>query len=112
MVDKKTTFAEKIKKIQDKLEINQKELAERLGISQIGISNYKKGKREPDINTIQKLIDFGISPLFLFSDFPEPFDEKYNDFLKTYKKQITQDEIIKKELELGLLKAQKEKLCI
>ena len=42
--------------------------------------------------------------MFLFSDFPEPFDEKYNDFVKTYKKQITQDEITKKELELENLK--------
>lgn len=104
MIDEKNTFASKFKKIQDKLGMNQKELAISLGLSQVGISRYIKNKRQPDINTIQKLIDFGVSPLFLFSDFPEPFDEKYNDFVKTYKKQITQDEITRKELELENLK--------
>lgn len=75
-------FAKKIEFIQKELGITQKDFALKLGISQNTISQYINNKRIPDINTIQKLIDIGVSPLFLFSDSTNPFDENYKLFSK------------------------------
>ena len=62
-----------------------KDLALKLGLSTNAISQYITGKRKPDFNTIQKLIDLGISPLFIFSDGKDPFDKNYELFLEASK---------------------------
>lgn len=75
-------YNEKFKIIQKELNCTQKEFALKLDLSPNAISQYLTGKRKPDINTIQKLIDIGISPIFLFSDSTEVFDNDYNLFIK------------------------------
>ena len=79
------SYNNKIQIIIDKMELSQKDFANKLGVSQNAISHYLLGKRNPDINTIQKLIDLGVSPLFLFSNSKNPFDETYKLFSEANK---------------------------
>ena len=54
------SYNNKIQIIIDKMGLSQKDFANKLGVSQNAISHYLLGKRNPDINTIQKLIDLGV----------------------------------------------------
>lgn len=78
-------FNTKFEKIQKELKLTQKELALKLDLSTNAISQYITGKRNPDIHTIQKLIELGVSPLFLFGDSDIPFDNIYDQFIKSKK---------------------------
>ena len=78
-------FSNKFLIIQNALNLSQKDLALKLGLSTNAISQYITGKRKPDFNTIQKLIDLGISPLFIFSDGKDPFDKNYELFSEASK---------------------------
>jgi transcriptional regulator with XRE-family HTH domain len=78
-------FSKKIELIQKKLGFTQKDFSIKLGISQNTISQYITGKRVPDINTIQKLIEIGVSPIFLFGDSEDPFDSTYDTFVEAKK---------------------------
>ena len=79
------SYNNKIQIIIDKMGLSQKDFANKLGVSQNAISHYLLGKRNPDINTIQKLIDLGVSPLFLFTNSKNPFDETYKLFSEANK---------------------------
>ncbi len=54
----KEHFIEKIKKARLDCNMTQLEVSQELGIPQNTISRIENGKREPDIETIGKLIDF------------------------------------------------------
>lgn len=38
-------------------ELSQKEVAERLGVSELTLANYEKGFSQPNATTIQKMLD-------------------------------------------------------
>ena len=78
-------FNKKFEIIINNLNLSQKDFANKLGVSQNAISHYLLGKRNPDINTIQKLIDIGVSPYFLFSNAKEPFDQNFKLFAEAVK---------------------------
>lgn len=92
---------EKIKLIREISKLNKKQFAELLKVSQPSITRYEEGSRTPDFNTIQKFIEIGVSPTFLFSDTREPFDDTYNLFISTQKiavqnsKEIELQELLK-----------------
>ncbi len=48
-------MSERIKKIRRKKGFSQTELGERIGVSQQVITNYERGIREPDIETLLKI---------------------------------------------------------
>jgi transcriptional regulator with XRE-family HTH domain len=77
-------FSEKFAIIQKELKLSQKDFAAKMDLSPNAISQYLTGKRNPDINTIHKLIEIGVSPLFLFGNSNIPFDETYDLFFKAY----------------------------
>ena len=85
----------KIVKIRENLKLSQKSFAQKLGIAQNTLSNYESEKRTPTIEFIENLINIGVSPLYLFFDKGEPFDQKFNAFLNSY---IQNKEDEKKEL--------------
>lgn len=69
-------FAEKLKKIREVLQINQKDFAEKLNITQVSISRYESGHRIADINFAKKLIDiFNVNPVWLFLDIGKPISD-------------------------------------
>jgi transcriptional regulator with XRE-family HTH domain len=51
-------FKDRLKELIDKSEFNQREVAEKIGISKQTISFYVNGKRLPDIDTVYKLSKF------------------------------------------------------
>jgi transcriptional regulator with XRE-family HTH domain len=97
-------FSEKIEIIRKELELNQKDFATKIGLSQNAVSQYITGKRKPDYATIQKLIDLGVSPLFLFFNFNEPFDDELNVYIKDRKEKELNSEIAAKEKEIEELR--------
>ena len=113
------SYNNKIQIIIDKMGLSQKDFANKLGVSQNAISHYLLGKRNPDINTIQKLIDLGVSPLFLFSDSKNPFDETYklfseaNKYLNENNKNeliLPMNEFIRKYNLINVIKSKIEKI--
>jgi len=88
-------IGQKIVKIRENLKLSQKSFAEKLGIAQNTLSNYESEKRTPTIEFVENLISLGVSPLYLFFDKGEPFDQKFNNFLNSY---IQNKEDEKKEL--------------
>ena len=90
-------YNKKILLIRKKMELSQKQFSELLNVSQPTITRFEGGERIPDINVIQKLIDIGVSPLFLFSDLENPFDENYKLFSKAMKycNEQNQNELMK-----------------
>lgn len=54
----KKLFAKRFKELREKANLNQKDCAEKLGISRGSISFYENGDRLPDIETIYAMADF------------------------------------------------------
>lgn len=46
-----------IRKLRQKYELTQEELANRLGVSRAALGNYEREKREPDIDMLIKMAD-------------------------------------------------------
>ena len=64
----------RIKELRVELGLNQKDIAEKLGITQQAYANYERGARQPDNNTLiklAKLFDVSIDYLLGISDFPK-----------------------------------------
>lgn len=51
------TIGENIKKIRKEKRLTQKELAQRLNVSQANLAQYENGKRNPKLATLQKIAD-------------------------------------------------------
>ncbi|TYP56803.1 helix-turn-helix domain-containing protein [Thermosediminibacter litoriperuensis] len=51
-------IGERIKSLREERKITQQELAQYLGVSQKTISNYEKGERSPDPETLKKIADY------------------------------------------------------
>lgn len=77
-------IGKKVLKIRETLGLSQKEFAEKINIPQTTLSAYESDRRVPSIEFIQKLTKIGVSPLFLLYDKGEPFDYKFDQFLKSY----------------------------
>lgn len=94
-------FSIKIKEIREELKLNQKEFAEKLGLSPAAISRYEKNERSPDSNFLYLLIDkLGVDPMWLFLDRGHVLSQ-YNLFSKTYELAVQNDQ--KEELKNLLL---------
>lgn len=66
----------RIKEIRKKCGLTQKELAERVGVSEGAISQYESGKRRPDYETVLKMADyFGCSVDYLMGNDPSPAED-------------------------------------
>ena len=64
--DNSLTIGERIKQCRLEHGMTQKDLAERMGISPIGISQYENGKRIPKIETIDRIASaIGVDPTYL-----------------------------------------------
>ena len=75
-------LSEKIQLFRKQKGWSQKELGEKLGVSQTAIFYWEKGAREPDIKTIRKLSEiFSVSPNDLYGI--EEEDTTAHDFQET-----------------------------
>ena len=96
-------ISNKLEEIQKVLGVTQKELSIKLGLSQNAISQYITGKRKPDVKTIKKLLDIGVSPLYLFYNHPIAFDKELDVLLKKHMQNTIKESILKKQKEIGNL---------
>lgn len=90
-------IGDKIKKFRLEKKLTQKELGDRLGVSQATYQQWEKGKRNPKRETIIKIanaLDIPVS--FLYDDYPfvDPFEGMTKEQIQT------SNERIKKQLEL------------
>ncbi|MCI9657194.1 MAG: helix-turn-helix transcriptional regulator [Lachnospiraceae bacterium] len=86
-----------LKLLREKKCISQKELAEELGISPASYNLYEKGKREPNIDMIEKIANyFNVSPSYLMG-----WDEKYqklDDKIDNILKKLSDEELLQEEV--------------
>lgn len=52
------TLGERLRSLREKAGLTQKELASHLNVPNQNISNYERGFRQPDYETLQKLADY------------------------------------------------------
>lgn len=52
------TLGERIRSLREKMGLTQKELASKLNVPNQNISNYERGFRQPDYDTLQLIADF------------------------------------------------------
>lgn len=74
-------FKERLKYLRKSKKLFQKDLANELGLNQKTISNYEKGERQPDLDTLNKIAKyFDVSLDFLMgtSNIKNPYKDKEN----------------------------------
>ena len=52
------TLGKTIRELRESLKLSQKELAERIGVSNVVLSRYELDDRKPDFDTLEKIADF------------------------------------------------------
>lgn len=101
-----------IKKIRTDKKITRKELAEKIEVSEPTISRYENGKREPNIETLNKIARaLNVSILELIGSTPltkehifdgiggkTEFEQNYISDLESYNNELLIEEIVKREI--------------
>ncbi|MCI2773599.1 helix-turn-helix domain-containing protein [Staphylococcus petrasii] len=83
----KIIFSENLQRLMKNKNIDQKELAETIGVSQPTISNWVKEIKYPKVKTLKRLADYFNIPQFELT-------KKYNNKIATYiDYDFTEDEI-------------------
>lgn len=60
-------FQERLRLLRNERGISQKQVAESLGITEVGYQNYEVGRRKPTFNVLPSIADFfGVSLDYLF----------------------------------------------
>lgn len=63
------TFGQTLREMRRKAGVSQDDLAQRSGVDRSAISNYERGRREPNLRTIVKLARaLDVEPAFLLRD--------------------------------------------
>lgn len=84
----KINLGKRIKEFRKIRGLTQKQLAEKLGVTTITIQNYENNRREPNIKTLNKIIDvLGIKITDLIDD-TIPFNER-KEFAVSYVREVT-----------------------
>lgn len=100
-------FHKKIKEIREHFKFNQKEFAEKTGITQAAVSRYEKNERTPDSDFLSTLIkNLDINPMWLFLD-QKPMVLEFNLYMTAYslaEQNTKKDEL--KNLLLGFIDEQ------
>jgi len=77
-----STIGSRLKKRREELDLEQKDAAKALGISNVVLNRYEKDKRKPDLETIAKIaIFYSVSTDWIINGnkLPVPNDPKYSD---------------------------------
>jgi len=82
----------KIKFIRESLELNQKEFAEKLNITQSTVSKYEKNERIPDFHVLKNLFEnFNVNPNWIFEDVEPPILDVDEDNISVQNKELIKD---------------------
>lgn len=81
-------FADRLKEARLKKGYTQEQIAEKIGVAKSTYTGYEKGNREPNVNTIGKLMDeFDVDANFLWQDETTfPFELTYDEMENLVKK--------------------------
>jgi len=85
------TAGERLDIIIKELNLQKKDFAEKIGVTTGYISNIINQKRMLSPEIICKLLDIGVSPIFIFYGVGKPVDSNYQLFLENYK--VDEEEI-------------------
>lgn len=84
----------RLKKLREKSNLTQEELAKRLEMPRSTYSNYESGKREPDFYTAKKIADFfGVSVDYLLGREEKDSVDQFIEYLDL---ELTDEEIMEK----------------
>ncbi|MDN5277920.1 MAG: hypothetical protein PWR01_1885 [Clostridiales bacterium] len=75
-------FIKRLQELLDERDMTQRELAERIGVTEVTISRYIKGERKPRIDTVGKIAEaFGVSIDYLlgYSNIRNPYNNVKSD---------------------------------
>lgn len=73
-------IGKRIKQLRDKNNLSQKRVSESIGVSNVQLSRYESGSRQPDYETLQKIADyFEVSIDYLFGRSPAIEGGKNNE---------------------------------
>lgn len=76
---KKMNLGERIKKIREEKGIKQKELADKIGISYVMLSQYERGERKPKYEMIDRIANaLDIDPFYLMYGENHPINEFFS----------------------------------
>lgn len=88
-------FSKKLKNLRLKANLTQKEIAEKLNISQPSYQQWESGRRKPTLTTLEMFSDFfGVSIEELLSDGTVRIESILNADKISYKNQLLSDESI------------------
>lgn len=97
-------FSERLKELRLKNKLTQKQLANELNVSQTAIALWEKGKRQPDIQTLEQLARlFDVNTDFLLGigndlvitvnpETPDRSSEKLMNYCKKYLEELSDDQ--------------------
>lgn len=93
-------FSKNLKYYRLKNNLTMKELAERIDISPMAVSNYEKGKRKPDMKLIEKMADaLDVRVADFLATRNKNITFVHGDFRKNYTLFLNQQEYIKESIE-------------
>lgn len=73
------TLGERLKNLRDNMELEQKEVADKIGVKNNTLSQYENDKREPDHDTLQKLASiYNVTIDYLITGMEHVKEEKNN----------------------------------
>lgn len=99
-------FADRLKEARLKKSYTQEQIAEKIGVAKSTYTGYEKGNREPNVNTIGKLMEeLGVDANFLWQDDTTfPFELTYDEMENLVKKYRALDEHGKEMVDFTLTK--------
>lgn len=112
----RAVFADRLSKLRTAKKLTQQDIANKLGITRQAYSFYETGKREPDYETLKKLVDlFEVSIDYLLGRSNDPSnveedEEKHNiAFFGGAKEELTEEESKHLQESLEMFRLLKEK---
>lgn len=113
-------FPERLTHMRKKRKLTHQNMADSLGITRQGYGYYENGKREPDLNTLQKLADMlGTTTDYLLGRTDEPASRSASSennepkdnftYFRGVKEEVTEEEADRLKEELEMYRALKEK---
>ncbi|MBN2220673.1 MAG: helix-turn-helix domain-containing protein, partial [Vallitaleaceae bacterium] len=109
-------FGLKLKSLRKSRGINQKELADYLGVAQNTVANYENGKRQPNTQTLKKIVTYfgSVAAYLLEEDEGQVLSSRtldYEGLQKEFASRLTKDQSEEaKELLFSLLPLESEEL--
>ena len=79
--------------IRESMGLNKKELAEKLDVTISALYNIGAQERLISVEMVIKLIDLGVSPIYIYYGVGSPMDQRYNMFLESYSSEQKESEV-------------------